>query len=171
MFSWNSTKRCFGNFLRLHKETFRGFCEIFKSSIKEVDSFEVWDERSIILVFLNLKFSAIGLEFIFAKHLMSLGFSEQLPLSWHFSLLFCTKCCLILGQFSIFTFSGTYRKKCQPQCFVAVPTSFCRLNAYSENLIAKFLSARFLFVNSVHKLCKLILIKILTYQLTFNMTP
>ena len=119
MFSWNSTKRCFGNFLRLHKETFRGFCEIFKSSIKEVDSFEVWDERSIILVFLNLKFSAIGLEFIFAKHVMSLGFSKQLPLSWHFSLLFCTKCCLFLGQFSIFTFSGA--------CFFSASRIFRKL--------------------------------------------
>ena len=121
-------------------------------------------------MFLNLKFSAIGLEFIFAKHVMSLGFSEQLPLSWHFSLLFCTKCCLILGQFSIFTFSGTCRKKCLPQCFVAVPTSFFRLNTYSLNLIAKLLSARFEFINSVRKLCKLILFKILTYLLTFNMT-
>ena len=72
--------------------------------------------------------------------------------------------------FYIFFLRGL-QKKYLPQCFVAVPTSFCRLNAYSENLIAKFLSARFLFVNSVHKLCKLILIKILTYQLTFNMTP
>ena len=63
------------------------------------------------------------------------------------------------------------QKKYLPQYFVAVPTSFSWLNAYSLNLIAKLLSARFELINSVRKLCKLILFKILTHQLTFNMTP
>jgi hypothetical protein len=79
-----------------------------------VDSFEVWDERSIILVFLNLKFSAIGLEFIFAKHVMSLGFSEQLPLSWHFSLLFAQNVVLSWVNFLYLLSQGLAEKNVYP---------------------------------------------------------
>jgi len=138
MFSWNSTKRCFGNFLRLHKETFRGFCEIFKSSIKEVDSFEVWDERSIILVFLNLKFSAIGLEFIFAKHLMSLGFSEQLPLSWHFSLLFAQNVVLSWVNFLYLLSQGLAEKNVNPNVLLLFQRHFVDWTHIQKTLLQNF---------------------------------
>jgi hypothetical protein len=117
-------KKVFWKFSTLHKETFRGFCEIFKSSIKEVDSFEVWDERSIILVFLNLKFSAIGLEFIFAKHLMSLGFSEQLPLSWHFSLLFAQNVVLSWVNFLYLLSQGLAEKNVNPNVLLLFQRHF-----------------------------------------------
>ena len=138
MFSWNSTKRCFGNYLRLHKETFRGVCEIFKSSIKQIDSFEVWDERSIILVFLNLKFSAIGLEFIFAKHVMSLGFSEQLPLSWHFSLLFAQNVVLSWVNFLYLLSQGLAEKNVYPNVLLPFQCHFADWTHIQKTLLQNF---------------------------------